>query len=579
MGISRKLIGLFLFAILILSFPNQVFGAELGHVFVEQTSRQTITSTTYADIPGAVITDANLTDGKTYLLIFTAIMDNNTVINNFAIKAIHGSTDFEGSNYQKEFNSNTRLHYAWFTVWTAVASEDVKLQFRTVAGTGTSGADQITMVAIKLSDDLSQGTDWDFTENTVDTTLAATYGTGNSASETISSPNGTDDYLVMATATLDPASLTVPQKTRINASGGVTDTGLEILEEGEDANDDRQVQTLIKVYTPSASSTTFTVESESSSASGTRLYNSVFWLNLNKLRNHAQQVTQAEVSLDTTDTFATSTNVATVSLTPDIAGDVWGLGFFIYDTNSAEPIRARMQIDNTDQPDTQTSDNYSILSGWDNTDELLFFMQSMESLSSASHTLDVDATKATTARPVEDRLALMITMEKPAAVDCPSCNTGLFQNNGWIFALGGMFNYIGSWLFPENANAQVQEQTIMKFKIIPQFTTTRSETQVRNFFNNQVIPKLEMAINNRLQSEFSNPNVAIFLEYTKQGNNYEVYPKIIVSGLTQSSLDSLKQKYDLAVDDVTLSLLTDLNNLGINNVKWHIHKTFGSMNV
>lgn len=390
---------------------------EIGHKFVEQTTRQTRTANTYADIPGAVILDADLTDGDKYLLVCTAQFDCDSNARDSYIRAVHNSTEFEGSEIGKEpavANPN-KMQYFWFTVWTAVASEDVKLQFRAEDNARTVGADQITMVAINLSD-LTENTDWHFDEDTTDTTLAASYATGNSASITFT-PNGSDDWLVLANAQIDPATASVPQKTRINASGGVTDTGVEWIEEAEHAVKDQLCQTLAKVYTPSNSSTTFATNSESSSATGKRVYNSIFALNLNKFDVHDQQVTQAEINLDTTDAFATSTNVATISITPSAADTkVWCLGFFIRDNNALTGnIKARMQVDSADQPGTQTSDFYPILVAWDSTDELPWCIQTIENLDNTSHTTDVDATNASSNRPVEDRLAMMVTMELAAA--------------------------------------------------------------------------------------------------------------------------------------------------------------------
>jgi len=644
--IKRKLITLVLIGLLAFSFSSQAFATELSHKFIEQTTRQTVTGVTYTDITGANINSGNFTADKKYLLVFTAQIDGNIVSSDAQIKAIHGSTDFEGSElaFEPMQATNTKYTYFWYTVWTAVASEAIKLQFKHETAGQITGADQITMVAIKLSDDLTENTDWFFNENATDTTLRATYGTSGPASITFT-PNGSDDWLVLATAQLDPTSITVPQKTRINAAGGVADVLVEWMQEGEDATADRMVHTLAKVYTPTAVSTTFKTDTESSSVSGNRLYNSVFALNLNKLKVHAFQATQGELSLDTTNAFATSTNIANTTITPTVTGDVWGLGFGIMDVAATgEPIKYRMQVnssttfsddyttntgwtqtgitvtvddvlfpdlvkynagiktdrvekslgvtlsdslwmaefewnfqavtsaptryifaltagsgepasssqdtlsvlytdnagpklwtlyidgaggenfsntgkeatvatgntyylrfertsttniklsvfsdssrtthvtgspfdftipstitgltnlqhaarniaaepagrtltctlDNTniwngphgDQPPTQTSDNYIQLDAWDITDELPFSTQTIVNIGTISHTLYLNATKATNARPAEDRLAMWVTMELSSIPNCDACNTTIQQNQGWIFALG-----------------------------------------------------------------------------------------------------------------------------------------------
>jgi len=391
------------------------FAPELGHTFVEQTTPQTRTGNSYAGIPGASIADANLVDGKKYLLVFTAQVGHSDTGQDGYIRAVHGSTPFEGSELAFEptwGDVASRYQYFWFSVWKAVPGEDVKLQFKTEAASGdTMRADQITMTAIKLSDDLTEGADWYFNERTTDTALVPSYKTGNSASVTFT-PNGSDDWLVLATAQLNPASITVPQKTRINAAGGVTDTGVVWRQEAEDATFDRMVETLAKVYRPTATSTTFTTQSESSSVTGTRLYNSVFALNLNKLDRHSFLATAGEINLDTTDNFATSTRVATTTITPAKAGDVWCLGFYIYNINSATYARGRMEIDNADQPPTQTSDFYGVPDAtWDVTDEYGVAFQTIEKMTALPHTLDLDATTVTPVKPVEDRLAMCVTME------------------------------------------------------------------------------------------------------------------------------------------------------------------------
>ena len=143
----------------------------IDHVFVEQTTRQTTNSPTYVDISGAILTDASLDDNKKYLLVFTALLDNDNGNPNgdLFIRAVHGSTptEFSGSEmiFDPPSSAETHVTYTWFTVWDAVAGEDVKLQFKRSAG--TVGADQITMFAMNLEDDLTENTNWFFRDQSV----------------------------------------------------------------------------------------------------------------------------------------------------------------------------------------------------------------------------------------------------------------------------------------------------------------------------------------------------------------------------------------------------------------------------
>jgi len=768
---------------------QNAYAAELSHTFVEQFVGPSTFSTTYEDITNAYITSGNFTEGKKYLLIFAADMGGSSLARDPYIMAVHGTTGFEGSELAFEPMSNTVYYtYFWYTVWTAVAGEGVKLQYKTEDSAEFAQVITPTLTSIKLSDDLTENTDWFFNENATDTTLRASYGTTGNATITFT-PNGTDDWLILATAQLDPTSITVPQKTRIDANGGVTDSGVEWIQEGEDATADRMVHTLAKVYTPTSTSTTFQTETESSSVSGSRLYNSIFALNLNKFSTHSFNATQAELAIDTTNNFATSTNTATTSVTPTVTGDFWALGFGVLDVAATgEYIIYGLTVDGTVQPPAGSfaKNNIASISAWDATDELPIVVNTIENINTNTHTLKLNATKATNARPVEDRLVMWVSMElastatkfylragttpnsptngerstalpvgtftgnsgdgfenlslsttkgtsqtskaissllqlthqdmyaarfsspslaaqtisagtytlaaatsesaadaeaftvgsiyvyRPStsatvgyvydsdtalgaeystsedgqvyslsgssvttqagdilvlefwvhatqliglgrtntlyfdgatdvvdstttdaasylsvpqaltfSTNCDGCNTTIQQNQGWIFAIMGIYKQIIHSLFPteQKAEAQIQQPISLSFKIVPQFTTTGPESQVRNLFNNQIISKLETAINNRLQSEFSNYNIKLELNLYKQGTNYVVYPKVVISGTTQSQLDTLLQKYDMAVDDILTSMLTDLNNAGINNIKWHIHKSFGGIDI
>jgi len=385
--------------------------AEINHVFVEQTTNQTTSSTTYGDVSGAVITDAQLTDGKKYLIVITAQCRNNDTNNNPFFRTVHGSTEFEGSefSFNRSFFGAHRFRYVWYTVWTAVASEDVKIQFRQ-STSGTTEIDHISMVAINLSDDLTENTDWHFAEDLTDHALAATFGSTDDASITFT-PNGTDDWFVIATALLVPSNSGATYETRINATGGVSDTAVIHVHKANDSNDSF-VQTVMKVYTPTSTSTTFECESKGPTGDD-RVYNSVFALNLNKFSQHNQDVQPTTLVCDATNAFATSTEMASTSITPDITGDVWCLVFGTDD--SANQFKYRMQVENADQPAGQTSDAYDQHGGLGAADRHMHMMQSIENLASgASRATDLDVT-STTANNHKNRLAMMVTMELAAA--------------------------------------------------------------------------------------------------------------------------------------------------------------------
>ena len=413
--LTKKVLPTILFALIIFSIIPQANAVTISHTFVEQTTRQTVTGTTYTNVTGANIASGNFTVGNKYLLVFTGQVDNDIATSDAYVKAVHGSTDFEGSELAFETeNAVNRYTYFWFTVWTAISGEPINLQFKHETAGQVTGIDQVTIFAMNLTNSLTENTDWFFSENTTDTTIQSLYADDTGTTSVTFTPNGSDDWLVLSTAHLDPDSVTVEFQTRINATGGVSDSLVEWIQEGEDATADRMVQTLAKVYTPTAVSTTFETETQRASADGgTKLYNSIFALNLNKFAVHSFEAIQAQVDLDVTNNLNTSTNLANTTMTPDNQGDVWSFAFAVHDADTTgSRIKYRTQIDSADQPPTQTSDDYLQLGAWDNLDELPFAIQTVENLTATSHTMGFNATKTGVTRPVEDRLSMMVTMEK-----------------------------------------------------------------------------------------------------------------------------------------------------------------------
>jgi len=259
----------------------------IDHTFVEVTTRQTSSSTTYVDIPGAVIGSSNLTPDDQYLLVFTALFDGNDVDDQFGIRAVHDSTEFGGSEMIMEPSTvNTHNTYTWFTVWDAVASEDVKLQFKTL-GADTVGADQITIFAMNLDEDLTENTEWFFDDDSTSTTLSTAWSTTNNAEVTFTPTKAGNDWLVMTTSRMDVVSSAKNYESRIDRSGEATSTQPMFSQEGEDAND-FILLTNMRVFNLGAASNTFTEQSrlDTTATTEARTHSGVFALNLNAFKYH-----------------------------------------------------------------------------------------------------------------------------------------------------------------------------------------------------------------------------------------------------------------------------------------------------
>jgi len=380
----------------------------VDHTFVEQTTKQTSTSDTYVDIPGASIGSSSFTAGRKYLLVFTAQVDSPLSAQRSAyIQTVHGTTVFPGSEFSFHTDDVTSKYgYYWFTVWTAVSGEAVKLQYHIEGLTVSVGADQITMFKMDLGD-LTENTDWFFTEDTTGDTI--TSPTWDGLASVTFTPVAASDWLVMTTMRGAPDATNRNYESRIARSGEATETQPVTSWEGNDATNDRYVETLTRVYSLTAVSNTFTQESRCDAAcTYPRSYSSVFALNLNKFEDRTSAWTEAPISLSTTDF---GTQIQTASLTPTRTADVWIVGQFAVDVDTTGNYhKFRLQLDNVDQPGTQTSDAYREWENWDSKDEVLSVIQTVENLGVAAHTFDLDASREGTTANAEDRVIFAVSM-------------------------------------------------------------------------------------------------------------------------------------------------------------------------
>jgi len=378
----------------------------VDHDFVEQTTRQATGSTTYVDVTGASLPSTDFTVGRKYLIVSTAQLDSSNTADNVYIQTVHGSTAFPGSVFVVQPDATTsHFTYYRFVVWTAVSGEGVKLQFRSETG-NTIGADQITIFKLDLGD-LTENTDWHFNENTGGDTIAGT--TWDGLASVTFTPSAASNWLVMTTMMGDPDTTSINYESRIARSGEATETQPLTTWEGNDATNDRYVQTLARVFPLTAVSNTFTQESRCDAAcTYPRSYSSVFALNLNKFEDSTNVYTEAEITLSTTD-FATQ--IQTASLTPTRLGDAWILGEAAIDVGTTGDYhKMRLQVDNADQPGTQTSDAYAQADAWDSTDEFVTAIQTVENLAASSHTFDLDASRQGTTAVAEDRIVFAIAL-------------------------------------------------------------------------------------------------------------------------------------------------------------------------
>lgn len=395
--------------------------AAIPHSFTEQNTQQTTTSATYVNVSGASIASGQFTVGKKYLIVVTAQVSQNTGAANYLFRVLHGSTEFAGSEMGNRNHATPELSvYCFFTVWTAVSGEAIQLQFHRGVDGGIAQADQIALLAIQISDDLIENTDWFYAEDNGSLGLTTTYQDG--ASITFTPGTASHDWLVMTVSRADLTSAAISAKSRISRSGEASSTLPECVWEVEEASDSLFTNLgLARVFSLGASSNTFKEQAACSSGTAhTRTNSRVFALNLNKFKNHANAYTEGDLGLGTT---SFGNLIQTASITPDVAGDVWIGTCWVFDANDTNDLfHTRIQVDNSDQPSGQTTDNYIFHMSRELIDELPFNMTTMPNLSAAAHTIDVDGdvnqTQGTPAARYRSLWAL--TMELAAAPPPPS---------------------------------------------------------------------------------------------------------------------------------------------------------------
>jgi len=125
----------------------------------------------------------------------------------------------------------------------------------------------------------------------------------------------------------------------------------------------------------------------------------------------------------------------------------------------------------------------------------------------------------------------------------------------------------------------VVEDFIMKFVV--SFTKSGvTKTQIENFLNNQLFPPMRDKLITKLDANFIEYTISKKLTVTSHGNDrWEVYPKIFFSGSTNLSQVALQNGLDSTIDDWLTVFETEMAVQEASNVRYHIHKSFGSIDV
>ncbi len=394
--------------------------AEIGHAFKDVTTAETTTSSTYADISGAQILASAMTANDKWLIVITAHVGASDSQQQLSMRLTHGTTPTafaESESIIEAHNGTTtrRWTYSCFVVFDQPATaEDVDVQFA-VSGSVTGKADNLTMVAINLEADLTENTDWHHDPQlSQSVTLGTDFTTDSNGTVTFTPGTANDEWLVLVCDRINVNSSGHQIEHHIQRSGEASDADPFTSQEGEDTATDFMVLMLARVFQLGASSNTFEAESrqESGGTNGVRTDSQAFALNLSKFDVESESWNTGAVTLDTS---SFGNLIDSITIDPGATHDVWIFAQSVIDINTSTNLSMlRLQVENADQPATQTSDEL-IFRGWDSTDEVIWQIQTIESLTTGNKTIDMDGgSNSGTNSQAEDRTLFAVSMELAA---------------------------------------------------------------------------------------------------------------------------------------------------------------------
>ena len=306
-----------------------------------------------------------------------------------------------------EPNTGIGYTYFWWTVFTQPSTpEDIKVQFATLQNTGeTVTGDEIRIIAIQLTDDLTEDTDWHFNEDsTGGSTTGDAFGSGQTDRATVTFTAAGEDWLILSRANIG-----------VDSEGSNYEIGLlesdtlvrkHIALEGEDLTEIRMHTIPYVAEALSSGSHTFNVQVRDDGA--THTYNSagVFALNLDKFESHAVIQNTGLLEQVTNNVFQELATLGTYA--PDTTGDHLVIADAL-DEFSFSNITLRLQFDGTSEPT-----NWETLpqwTQWDGTDQVNIPMALMTSIASAGEDIDLDGKSSTINTDWFDRTIIAFSME------------------------------------------------------------------------------------------------------------------------------------------------------------------------
>lgn len=144
-------------------------GETVRHFIARAPGEQTKTSSGWSAVVGSAasgtiasptgwLDDSNFIAGGKYLILIWGEHNTSDVNQRSGIRVTHGAIPFNESETVEETDQNSALYktpYFWFTVWTAVAGEDINVEF--FRSGNTARVEDITLLALHAEDLLQNG--------------------------------------------------------------------------------------------------------------------------------------------------------------------------------------------------------------------------------------------------------------------------------------------------------------------------------------------------------------------------------------------------------------------------------------
>ncbi len=359
--------------------------AEIAHLRAFISSEQTTTSSTFQSTT-CTITDTSFVATGKYLIIASGLLAGDDVNQLFEMRLVHASTAFDASLSVIEphqLPSTTFEDWGGFWIFDQPETrETITIEFRSVDNTTTARANILSLIAIRLDDDLVENTDW---WHTIDDDIASPtdYSTSEvaRASQAVTTVTD-DDYLVLGHTQILVNSTNRSGFTMLRVAGTkYTRFGYE----GEDAAEFGSLLHAAYYTETSGQSRAFDIAVQNSAAVAFQhTYSQVFVLKLNGVFADYAGVHNAGTVAGST----SYTELAGVAPVLDTTQDVLLLAWSALDAGFGPYPVSQLQEGGADEI---TSGSVAQGSGHDARDEPGFWLTDIQNITSGTKDFDFDS--------------------------------------------------------------------------------------------------------------------------------------------------------------------------------------------